>query len=93
MTQPSRTEIRVGGLGISARTRNAHTVFFSALFLLSLGGVVTYLTIIRLNDADRWVATPAKCSPHWQAWKAVIARAGRAVESNMCSPRGSIAFG
>jgi two-component system NarL family sensor kinase len=76
VTQPSRTEIRVGGLGISARTRNA-LVFFSALFLLSLGGVVTYLTIIRLNDADRWVAHTREVQSALASLEAVIARAGR----------------
>jgi signal transduction histidine kinase len=38
---------------IPARTRNA-LVFSTALFLLSIGAVVTYITIVRLLDAERY---------------------------------------
>jgi signal transduction histidine kinase len=42
------------GAALSARTRNS-LVFFLALFLLTLGAVLTYRVVFQLIDAQRWV--------------------------------------
>jgi len=68
--------MRFGFIAISARARNA-LVFFAALFLLSLGGVVTYLTIVRLLDAEHWVAHTREVQSALSNIGTVCARAGR----------------
>jgi signal transduction histidine kinase len=68
--------MRFGFIAISARARNA-LVFFSALLLLSLGGLVTYLTIVRLLDAEHWVAHTREVQSALSNIGTVCARAGR----------------
>ena len=60
----------------SARARNA-LVFFSALLLLSLGGMVSFLTIVRLLDAERWVSHSRGVQSALSNINTVISRAGR----------------
>lgn len=61
---------------ISAKTRNA-LVFFSALFLLTIGGGLTYLTILRLADSERWVNHTHEVQTVLSTINPVISRAGR----------------
>lgn len=62
---------------ISARTRNS-LVFSTALVLLSIGAVVTYITIVRLLEAERWVAHTHQVQIALSNVATVIGRAGRA---------------
>jgi signal transduction histidine kinase len=67
---------RVARMRLSPRKRNA-LVFFSAVLLLLLGGFVTYLTISRLLDAQRWVAHSREVQSALSNVEMVISRAGR----------------
>jgi signal transduction histidine kinase len=73
---PPYSEMKFGFIPISARARNA-LVFFSALLLLSLGGLVTYLTIVRLLDAQRWVAHTREVQSALSNIGNTFSRAGR----------------
>ena len=61
---------------MSARTRNA-LVFSSALVLLSVGAALTYVTIVRLLDAQRWVSHTREVQSSLSSVEALISRAGR----------------
>lgn len=63
-------------LKISARTRNA-LVFFSALFLLFLGGAATYITTVRLLKAQEWITHTREVQRELSSIGTLISRAGR----------------
>lgn len=65
---------------MSAKNRNA-LVFFSALLLLTIGALLTYRTVSRLVDAERWVAHSYEVQSALSNIRAVISRtAGRRIE-------------
>jgi signal transduction histidine kinase len=70
------TEAGIAAGGMSARTRNA-LVFSSALVLLSIGALLTYLTIIRLLDAERWVTHTREVQSDLANINTLMSRAGR----------------
>lgn len=74
--QMSHSEMRFGANVISPKARNT-LVFFSALFLLSVSGVVTYLTIVRLLNAERWITHTREVQSALSNIGTVISRAGR----------------
>lgn len=65
------------GATISGKRRNA-LVFFSALFLLTVGALITYRTVFLLLDAQRWVAHSHDVQSALANVAPVIARASRA---------------
>lgn len=53
--RPGRNEGKPRRAALSARARNS-LVFFLALFLLTLGAILTYRAVFQLIDAQHWVA-------------------------------------
>jgi signal transduction histidine kinase len=60
---------------LSAKARNAW-VFFSALALLTAGALLTYWTVFRLTEAERWVSHTFQVQSALSSFTSAISRAG-----------------